>query len=271
MNIKKLRKQTLAPFALSVLKRAIEINPDEPDVETAISEYAEKMRERATRYDFYFVMPNGNDELSVGKVSSEIEKNQVIYKLLAAKEKDGNLEQKNIDAIMAMYGENIKVHPTRTFTLKGDLNNYFSTSHYLSMIGINTVPAISRSELTDEILKTLAKNALCYHLDYQTKVESLKGNIKHFEEMIAEHRDHNIRRRLNEVKKELDEIPAFDQFLLEQSMEFGDSIVAKSYSSFYSSKTIKEYIRIATKKLMQTLNIPELEIKIVQCDVYDLA
>jgi len=271
MNIKELRKMFPAPFALSVLKRALEINSDVPDVETAVKEYASEMSKRPTRYDFYYAAPCGTAQLFAGKVSAETEKYRPVYGLLLAQKNRGALEQKDVDKLMAAYGEHIKVYPTKTYALKGQLNNYFDTAHYLSIVGVDTVPAIPRSELTDEILITLAKNILSYHMDYEAQKEGWQESIKRLEKVAAERRDPKIRRKLDDAKKSLAEMPPFEEFFLTKNLEFGDSIVAKTYSVFSSDKTIQEYMKIATKKLADTLRTPITEFKIVQCEVYDLA
>lgn len=271
MNIKELRKMFPAPFALSVLKRALELNPEKPDMETASKEYAEEMKKRPTRYDFYFVAPSGIAQISADSVSVEIEKYQPIYHLIAVQARLGKLEQKTLNELMAIYGEHIKIHPTKRFALKGQLNNFFDIGHYVSIVGVDTVPAIPRSELTDEILKTLAKNALAHYMEYQSQIEGWQNTIKRFENMLKERDDIKIRRRLDETRKKLEAMPPFVEFLLTCPLEFGDSIVAKTYSVFSSDKTIQEYMKIATKKLADTLRTPITEFKIVQCEVYDLA
>lgn len=271
MNIKELRKMFPAPFALSVLRRALEINADVPDVETAVKEYASEMSKRPTRYDFYYAAPCGTAQLFAGKVSAETEKYRPVYGLLLAQKNRGALEQKDVDELMAAYGEHIMVHPTKRFALKGQLNNYFDTAHYLSIVGVDIVPAIPRSELTDEILITLAKNTLAHYMDYQSQIEGWQNTIKRHEDILKERNDPKIRRHLNDTKKKLESMPPFVEFLLTRPLEFGDSIVAKTYSVFYSGKTIQEYLNLATKKLADTLCTPITEFKIVQCEVYDLA
>ena len=269
MSIKELRKQFPAPFALSVLKRALELNPEKPDMETASKEYAEEMKKRPTRYDFYFVAPSGIAQISADSVSVEIEKYQPIYHLIAVQARLGKLEQKTLNELMAIYGEHIKIHPTKTFALKGSLNNFFDISHYVSIVGVDTVPAIPRSELTDEILKTLAKNILCCHMDYVAIIEGEEHKIEYLKK-YGDMRDFKTRHRIDEARKKIGEMPPFEEFVLNHTMEFGDSIVARTYSVFYSGKTIREYLKIATKKLADTLRIPITEIKITQCEVHDL-
>ena len=269
MNIKELRKMFPAPFALSVLRRALEINSDVPDVETAVKEYASEMSKRPTRYDFYYVAPCGTAQLFAGKVSAETEKYRPVYGLLLAQKNRGALEQKDVDELMAAYGEHIMVHPTKRFALKGQLNNYFDTAHYLSIVGVDTVPAIPRSELTDEILITLAKNILCCHMDYTAIIEGEEHKIEYLKK-YGDMQDFKTRHRIDEARKKIEKMPPFEEFVLNHAMEFGDSIVARTYSVFYSGKTIQEYLKIATKKLEQTLNLPHLEIKITQCEVHDL-
>jgi len=268
MNIKELRKRFAAPYALSVLKRALELNPDEPDMETAVKEYAEIMKKRPTWHDFYFVEPSAVSELSVNKISVETEKYEPIYHLLAVKARSGKLEQKTLDQLMAIYGQHIEVSPIKTIELKGQLNNYYHAGQYLTVVGIETVPVIERSELTDEILETLAKNALYHYSEYADFLDRKKQEVALLES--CEQKSGEVVRRLKKAKEALQTEFSLEKIMFDHPLVFGDSIVAKKYSFFSHDKLVREYMEIATKKVQQSLNLPALEIKIIQCEGFDL-
>jgi len=275
MNIKELRKQFPAPYALSVLKRALELNPDKPDMATAIREYGEKMKKRPTCYDFPIVMQRGLNELIIGKVSAETEKYRPIYKMLAVMERNGSLEQKNVDAIMAIHGEHIEVHhPAKSVTLKGTINGFYEVSHYISIIGIDVSPTIDIAELTlqEEIRATLVKNVIYHYMEYAYQCESREKEIAHLTEVTEWKHEAKLVRRLETLKKEKQNMPPFIEFFLEQKIAVYDSIMKKpSYFFQEKDRTMRYYLKQAAKKQAEAIGIPQLEITIVQAEMHDLA
>ena len=273
MNIKELRKLHPAPFALSVLMRALELNPDEPDLATAIEEYAAEMKKRPTRCDFNIVMHSSANRLAVSKVSSETEKYQPIYRLLAVQKMNGKLEQKAVDNIMAIRGEHIEIYPAKYFDLKGYINNFFEINNDICIVGIDVSPAIPKVELTlkEEIMATLTKNVLAHYMEYAFRQENLEQEIARLKKILEEKDDAKLQHRLDLALKKQKTVVPFMDFLLSQPIVFYDSIVKKQYSFLREEgRPIQEYLKQAAKKQAEAIGIKQLEFTIVQAEVHDL-
>ena len=275
MNVKELRKQFPAPYALSVLKRALELNPYRPEMEIAIAEYAEKMKKRPTRYDFHIIMNSGINQLTIGKVSAETEKYRPIYKALCVLERNGNLQQKTVEEIMAIYGEHIEVHhPAKSFTLKGAINGFYEVSHYIGIIGIDVIPAINKVELTlkEEIRATLVKNVIYHYMEYAYQCEKREKEISHLTEITEWKHEAKLLHRLETLKQEKQNMPPFIEFFLEQKIAVYDSIMKKpGYFFQEEDRTMRYYLKQAAKKQAEAIGVPQLEITIMQAEMHDLA
>lgn len=234
MKLKELRKEYPA-YSLSVLKRALEINPDKPDIGEALREYAKTKEPCPTPIEFYYVLKLV-DNLRMVKVATQVPSGEKLIRRLAWQALTDDVDELSFCEAVAKTGQYIKIFPVKKIDIAGNVNGYLQKENYLVIVGLEVRPKVTDTEAFSEVINTLAKNALAFYLEY-------KGRENVTEDM-----------------------PKFQKFFLEHIISFYDSIFESPITSFQNeSRTMADYLRIALTTLDKD------EIKLVQLQVIDMS
>lgn len=245
MNIKELRKKYPMPFPLSALKRALEIDSDEPDIAKALAEYAAQKDCAPTPCSRYYVQKQENC-LKMIKISTQTFSGEKQVERLAWQTLSGDLDTQSLHETIASLGENIKIHPIEEVKIRGNVNGFLHRGNYVVIIGLDVNPLVRSSKLLSdnpELIKVLAKNALVAYMEYDYKKECGYAVPDEFKE-----------------------------FFLDREIVFYDSILGWATASFqHENRTMQNYLSIVVKLLSAWLGRNEIEIILQQCEVINLS
>lgn len=242
MNIKELRKKYPAPFALSVLQRAIEIDQDDPNVAKASREYIASLQNHQTPCDWYYVELLA-DKLKTIRISTEVYAARKDVERLAWHAMSDDVDEQLLNETIAKLGEKIEIHPVREIELSGNVTGFMQKGNYVAVIGLDVTPVAKDKELFASLLNTMEKNAISAYMQYMYQKE--KGG----------------------------KVPVtFEEFFLNMRIQFYDSLMERPICSFQSEiRTMENYLSVATKMLAENNRWRKFEISLVQCQVIDLS
>ncbi len=235
MSLEELRKKYPAPFALSVLRRAIEIDQDDPDVAKALREYAKGKESCSTPVEFYYVLKLV-DNLRMVKLATQIPSGENLIRRLAWQALTDDVDELSFCEAVAKTGQNIKIYPIKKIDISGNVNGYLQKENYLVIVGLEVRPKVADTEAFSEVINTLGKNAISAYMQYMYKKE--KGG----------------------------KVPVtFEEFFLNMRIQFYDSLMERPIYSFQTKMhTMADYLRITLKMLGKD------KIELVQLQVVNL-
>ena len=230
MSLKELRKEYPA-YPLSVLKRALEINPDKPDIGEALREYAKGKESSPTPFEFYYVLKLV-DNLRMVKVATQVPSGEKLVRRLAWQALTDDVDELSFCEAVAKTGQYIKIFPVKKIDIVGNVSGYLQKGKYLVIVGLEVEPKVADTEVFAEVINTLTKNALAFYLEYKERSQ------------ITEH------------------MPTFKKFFLDHVISFYDSIFESPITSFQTeNRTMADYLRFAPTMLdKDAINLVQLQV-----------